>query len=399
MAKDIRLESFKYHFLQALQRTFADESNENQLLLDGLSFEREPSGVRVTLPASPGVSHPVNSFFEFADFTFYQKGDSASALVRQARAVDNPGQDTVQLANATSMDQAVARLMAEAGSAVMDNDVIQNAAMRTDQASNKSVEETFHDDWADQENLEAIDVIGANEALTAPELRYIHSRLGDTTGKTLLDVGCGLGEASVYFALQGASVTATDLSSGMLRATRALAESYGTTLNTHQASAEGMGFAEGTVFDVIYTGNLLHHVDVDATLEELDRYLAPGGTLVTWDPLAYNPVINVYRMMATDVRTPDEHPLKWADLKRFEAHFDTVHREYFWLTTLVIFIMMAVLERRNPNKERYWKSVIHEADRWAWLFNPLEKVDRFLLRFIPPLRLLCWNVVVFAKKA
>ena len=34
--------------------------------------------------------------------------------------------------------------------------------------------------------------------------------------KTLLDVGCGLGEASVYFAMEGACVTSLDISKSML---------------------------------------------------------------------------------------------------------------------------------------------------------------------------------------
>jgi len=39
-------------------------------------------------------------------------------------------------------------------------------------------------------------------------MRHVRRALGDLRGKSLLDVGCGLGEASVYFALEGASVTA-----------------------------------------------------------------------------------------------------------------------------------------------------------------------------------------------
>ena len=72
-------------------------------------------------------------------------------------------------------------------------------------------EEVFHDEWANSENVEDVDVITTNEAITAPEMRYITKKMGDLKGKKVLDVGCGLGEASVYFALQGADVTATDL--------------------------------------------------------------------------------------------------------------------------------------------------------------------------------------------
>lgn len=46
---------------------------------------------------------------------------------------------------------------------------------------------------------------------------------------------------------------------------------------------------------------------------------------------------------------------------------------------------MAVLQRR-PNKERYWKSVVDEVDRWKPLYLPLERLDARLLRHLPFLR-------------
>ena len=49
---------------------------------------------------------------------------------------------------------------------------------------------------------------------------------------------------------------------------------------------------------------------------------------------------------------------------------------------------MALVQRRNPNKERYWKMVITEADRWAPIYKPLEKFDNLILKFLPPLRFL-----------
>ena len=105
-------------------------------------------------------------------------------------------------------------------------------------------------------------------------MRYIHKKLGDISGKSLLDVGCGLGEASTYFALNGADVTATDLSSGMLKAASQLAE-LTACVETHKASAEGLD--SQSLFDIVYTGNLLHHVDIENTLLQMKKVLKPGG--------------------------------------------------------------------------------------------------------------------------
>ena len=120
--------------------------------------------------------------------------------------------------------------------------------------------------------------------------------------------------------------------------------------------------------------------------------------MVIWDSIAYNPLINVYRRIATDVRTPDERPLTFSDIKFFRDRFEKVETKYFWFCTLFIFLMMFAFERRNPNKERFWKVVVDESDRWSSIYRPLEKLDSFLLKVLPPLRYLCWNVVIISQK-
>ena len=50
------------------------------------------------------------------------------------------------------------------------------------------------------------------EAPTALENQFILGQMGDLRGKKILDIGAGLGESSVYFALRGAQVTTTDIS-------------------------------------------------------------------------------------------------------------------------------------------------------------------------------------------
>jgi SAM-dependent methyltransferase len=262
--------------------------------------------------------------------------------------------------------------------------------------TSKANEEVFHDQWAAGEDLESIDVIAANEAQTSPELRTIFASLGPLQSRSVLDVGCGLGEASVYFAIRGAHVTATDLSQGMLDATQRLATRNGVKVTTHKSDAENLGLGDAT-FDIIYVGNLFHHVDIPSTLERLKKHLKPDGVLASWDPLAYNPIINVYRRIATEVRTVDEHPLTVADLRLFRLHFGEVNTRYFWLTSLLIFILMVLVQRRNPNKVRLWKAVVLESKSWEPIYRPLAALDQLLLKLLPPLRLLCWNVVILAK--
>ncbi len=128
----------------------------------------------------------------------------------------------------------------------------------------------------------------------------------------------------------------------MCAVARRLAEANGVEISTHVSAAEDLGLPADRKFDVIYTGNTLHHVDIAATMPRLLRHLQPGGIFVSWDPLAYNPAINVYRRRAAEVHTVDEHPLRRADIRAIRGCFQESTTRYFWLSTLLIFIIMAV---------------------------------------------------------
>jgi SAM-dependent methyltransferase len=327
---------------------------------------------------------------------FYTRGDSTTHYQKQVEAGLVFSDDQIMAQNRAFFDAELATVLARAGlfTAQQLQGHIGSGADRD--TARKHAEEVFHDEWAASVDVTKINVRQMNEACTAPEMRYIRQALGNLHGRTLLDVGCGLGEASVYFALLGADVTATDISPGMCDAARRLAEVNGVKIHTHVSAADDLGLPADKQFDVIYTGNTLHHVDLAATMPRLLKHLKPDGMFVSWDPVAYNPVINVYRRRAMQVRTEDEHPLRLRDIRAVQAHFRESHTRWFWLSTLLIFCIMAVVQRRDPNQERYWKKVVEEADRWAWIYRPLEFLDRVLL-LIPFLRPLCWNVVIVGR--
>jgi SAM-dependent methyltransferase len=256
-------------------------------------------------------------------------------------------------------------------------------------------EEGFHDKWAMDTNVASIDVYKRNESITAPEMRYIKQTMGSLNGKKLLDVGCGLGEASVYFAINGADVTSVDISEGMLQVVDRLAARYRVRVRTGKFDIEKLSFEDK--FDIVYAGNLFHHIDIEPAIKRFASLLKYNGSLISWDPLSYNPIINMYRFIAKKVRTSDEHPLKARDIALFKKYFSNVKIKYFWLSSLMIFVCMAVVERRDPNKERFWKAVVDEGDKWAWLYKPLEAIDGLILKLFPFLGLLCWNIVVIAS--
>ena len=88
-------------------------------------------------------------------------------------------------------------------------------------------ETEFHDAWAADTPLDAVLVRECFESPTALENRFILALMGNLRGKRVLDIGAGLGESSVYFALQGAEVTTTDISPLMVDKVLQLARNYG----------------------------------------------------------------------------------------------------------------------------------------------------------------------------
>lgn len=257
-------------------------------------------------------------------------------------------------------------------------------------------EKEFHDEWASLIDLGNLNVESFFESSTAPENRFILKHLGDIKGKKLLDIGCGAGENSVYFAKKGAICTATDYSPGMVEVAKKFAKKNSVTIETCVMNAMEMDFPDNT-FDIAYASNILHHVDQFKTIKEMHRVLKSGGKACFWDPLKHNPIINVYRRIATKVRTEDEHPLDINIVKYARSLFKEVNYDTFWICSLWIFLQFYLIERVNPNKERYWKKIIYEEQRLRNEYLFLEKLDNFV-KLIPFIKRFAWNIAVVATK-
>jgi SAM-dependent methyltransferase len=258
-------------------------------------------------------------------------------------------------------------------------------------------ERYFHDEWARSIDPETVLVKESFEAVTAIENRFVMSQIGDLQGKRVLDVGCGSGEAAIYFAQRGALVTALDISGAFLRVVTALARKHQTPVAAISAPVEFLPFGDER-FDIVYGNAVLHHVEFHDAMGEIHRVLKPGGVAFFIEPLAYNPIINVYRRMAGTMRTPDERPLAFANVRRLRGLYSSVEHREFWLLAQLVFVWFLIGMRAHPARERYWKKVVYDADKIAWLFRPLNAADRVILRLFPFVNRLCWNTVVCLRK-
>lgn len=258
-------------------------------------------------------------------------------------------------------------------------------------------EKQFHDRWALDTPLEQIPVLEAFESPVALENRFIIQQLGPLAGKKLLDLGVGFGESSVYLARKGAEVTAVDVSPEMVDLTLRLGQRYGVTIKGVVSGGEDLP-VESNTYDLVYSANTLHHVsDRKRFFEQIHRVLKPGGKFFTIDPLVYNPLIGIYRRMATEVRTVDESPVSFRTLRLARRYFVNVQHREFWITSLALFLKYYLIDGIHPNSDRYWKRIYHEPAAALWWWYPLRSLDALLTR-IPLVQALAWNIVIFGEK-
>jgi 2-polyprenyl-6-hydroxyphenyl methylase / 3-demethylubiquinone-9 3-methyltransferase len=145
----------------------------------------------------------------------------------------------------------------------------------------QSQEEIFTSySWWDQGNL--------LHAITSERCDYIESCVDKVFGREalrqqeVLEVGCGGGLICEALAQRGALTVGIDPAEGALQAACSHTRRSGLGHNTYfeQGYAESLPYADGS-FSVIVCLDVLEHVrDLDATIKEVTRVLAPGGVFI-----------------------------------------------------------------------------------------------------------------------
>jgi 2-polyprenyl-6-hydroxyphenyl methylase/3-demethylubiquinone-9 3-methyltransferase len=135
-------------------------------------------------------------------------------------------------------------------------------------------------DWWDQHNL--------LHTITTERCDYIESRVDRIFGREalgqqeVLEVGCGGGLISESLAQRGTIIVGIDPSQDALQAARihTRRSGLGHIAYFQQGYAESLPYADGS-FSVIVCMDVLEHVsDLEATIKEIARVLAPGGIFV-----------------------------------------------------------------------------------------------------------------------
>jgi len=209
--------------------------------------------------------------------------------------------------------------------------------------------------------------------------RRYHDLLEGLAGKRVLIVGCSEGGVTPM-ARKGAVVTGIDIADEAIRRLNdALArEGLADRGDARVMNAEALDFPPAT-FDCICCAGVLHHLDVEKAAESWARCLKPDGYVAVLEPMAWHPLVALYRAVTPSMRTRDEHPLKPRDVRVLRRHFASVRVRGFVLTS-VASLLWAFL----PDVLR-----LKRGTRWL-----CERLDDLLLAVLPPLRYFCWTSVI-----
>ncbi|HMN45103.1 MAG TPA: class I SAM-dependent methyltransferase [Povalibacter sp.] len=190
-------------------------------------------------------------------------------------------------------------------------------------------------------------------------------------GRSVLEYGCGAEIMAFDLAHVARQVTGIDISDvAIVQAQRIADQRALPNVKFSVDNAEDMRLADDSV-DVVIGAGIVHHLDIEKSMQELHRVLRDGGTAIFAEPLGHNPVLNWVRDRTPEMRTPDEHPLLARDLRAMSRGFASSKVVYFGLVSPLLGLITS-----NVRPDR-------------WLTRAVWSIDRLICR-IPGLRRFAW---------
>lgn len=175
----------------------------------------------------------------------------------------------------------------------------------------------------DDDTYSRVEVPPAGDAVLTAAL----AAFGDVRGRRVLDIGCGSGKASLFFASHGADVTSIDLSVNAITNLQRFCTSAGITTVEPRVLA-AMDIATLEPFDCVYGSMILHHIEpFDQFAGVLGRAVAPGGRAFFWENHMASPAMRwfrdhcVGRFGIPKLGDAEEQPLGDDEIDMLRRHF------------------------------------------------------------------------------
>jgi ubiquinone/menaquinone biosynthesis C-methylase UbiE len=244
----------------------------------------------------------------------------------------------------------------------------------------KQLEGDFHDKMRDQTRFtqqsgDTFEEFYTNRRFyrTAQNSRDYFYKWLDTNvrDKVVLDFACGDGKQAMYCAKAGAKfVVGIDISAISIANARQEAAAAGLSDRTYflRGDCERTGLPDSSV-DVVVCAGVLHHLDLSYAYPEIRRVLAPGGKVIAFEALDYNPLIKLYRMRTPQLRTEWEkaHILSLKDV-RFAKRFFKIGEMRFWHMITMLGVWFPALLPMLNGIDRVLTR-IPGLRLWSWMFT------------------------------
>lgn len=138
---------------------------------------------------------------------------------------------------------------------------------------------------------------------------------------------------------------------------------------------------EDNSMDLVYGQAIVHHLDIEIFMREIHRVLKPDGKMLFVEPLGYNPVAGLVRLLTPQARTDDEKPLAYGEFRIMRKYFE-IERYCTELFYVPAAICSGVLFK--------------EADNI--FLRAADKLDQGIAKYFPAVGLLCRTVTIFGEK-
>jgi ubiquinone/menaquinone biosynthesis C-methylase UbiE len=194
----------------------------------------------------------------------------------------------------------------------------------------------------------------------------------------LLDYGCGPGDYLISISRHILSGVGIDISDAYIEGAKYLAIEKGNkNVDFFVMDAMNTSFNDNE-FDIIVGQSILHHLDLKRSLNEVKRILKKDGKAYFIEPLATNPLIQLYRILTPKKRTKDEQPFRKYDIKIIKSIFSKTEIEYFSCFTL-----LSVPFRNSKIFDN--------------IFTFLYGIDKWFLCKKSPFKYLAWTCLLILK--
>lgn len=169
--------------------------------------------------------------------------------------------------------------------------------------------------------------------LECPVFHRAAEHFGNLKGKTLIDLGCGAGASSLFFASLGAEVISIDLSTVAITNLKRYCLQQGIT-NIRPLVMAAQNIATLPPVDCVFGSMILHHIEpFDVFSAALRTVIKPDGRAFFWENNGASDAMMWFRdhvigkLWVPKYGDPDESPLAPREVDQLRKHF-SVNAEF-----------------------------------------------------------------------